>query len=69
VCCTYGEGGPVELYKGTVEKGDLIFTDAFKGTGRLIESFVIAGSASGVTRLKGYLLSVFLGLSIVFLTI
>ena len=36
----------MELYDGPIENGNLIFSQPFEGIGRIVESFVILGTAS-----------------------
>ena len=46
VCCTFGDGGPIELYQGTVENGNLLLSEPFEATGRLVQTFTIEFSGS-----------------------
>lgn len=48
VCCSFGEGGPVELFYGDPEGGTLLFSESFR-TGRLVKDFVLSGSASAAS--------------------
>jgi hypothetical protein len=43
LCCEFGDGGPIELFDGSVASGELLFSNPFNGTGRLVESFVLEG--------------------------
>ena len=42
-CCQFGDGGPIELYEGSIKDENLLFTDPFQETGRLIKSFTLVG--------------------------
>jgi len=44
VCCSFGSGGPVELYKGPVDEGELLFSESFEGVERIIQSFEVVGN-------------------------
>jgi hypothetical protein len=44
VCCTFGSGGPIELFEGSLDDGVLLFSDPFQGADRLVQSFMIVGS-------------------------
>jgi hypothetical protein len=43
ICCQFGNGGPVELFDGSVADNKLLFSDPFEETGRLVETFVLVG--------------------------
>jgi hypothetical protein len=47
-CCSYGEGGPVELFRGAPKKGNLIFSESFQ-TGKLSKTFYLMGGHSSAT--------------------
>lgn len=49
VCCTFGSGGPVELFQGSTEDGELLFSEPFQGVDRLVRSFVIVGSENSAS--------------------
>lgn len=44
VCCNFGLGGPMELYDGPTESGQLLFTTSFQGVDRVVHSFVIGNN-------------------------
>ncbi len=46
VCCNFGPGGPIELYEGSYEDGQLMFTTPFGGIDREVHSFVIVRSSA-----------------------
>lgn len=46
MCCTFGSGGPFELFEGSVEDGVLLFSDSFQEKGRVVESFVLIGDGT-----------------------
>ncbi|KAG7353653.1 peptidase S8 family protein [Nitzschia inconspicua] len=44
ICCSFGDGGPVELFLGEADTGQLLFNESFQ-TGRLQKDFVLTGIA------------------------
>ncbi len=46
LCCSFGNGGPLELYYGNSDHGVLLFSDPFQDVDRLIANFYLVGSAS-----------------------
>jgi hypothetical protein len=52
LCCSFGEGGPVELFYGTPDKGYLLFSDPYEGKGRIVSEFSL-GSSAGATSSGG----------------
>jgi hypothetical protein len=49
VCCSFGEGGPVELFYGTPDEGYLLFSDPYEGKGRIVTEFSLRSSASATS--------------------
>jgi hypothetical protein len=46
VCCTFGSGGPVELFDGALKDGALLFSNPFQETPRIVESFTLVGDGT-----------------------
>jgi hypothetical protein len=46
VCCTFGSGGPVELFDGALKDGVLLFSNPFQETPRIVESFTLVGDGT-----------------------
>jgi hypothetical protein len=53
LCCSFGNGGPLELYHGNSDDGILLFTDPFQDKDRLVANFYLVGSSSSSTH--GYI--------------
>lgn len=46
ICCSFGDGGPLELYDGTPEVGILLVSDPLQGEDRFVANFYLLRSGS-----------------------
>ena len=43
MCCSFGIGGPFELFEGSVEQGLVLLQDALEDTARVTGTFSLSG--------------------------
>jgi hypothetical protein len=67
LCCSFGDGGPIEVYDGDPKEGILLFSDPFHDDDRISADFYVLGSASSEVACNWLVGLVILSISVTFI--